>query len=259
MASEEITTAYVQDLRTPTQELATVYTQETVTTETEDSRDRGSISDVRALDRDSTKLQRAARMVMFTKAFSIVSIILIIVSLTLFIWGAVNHTNSLDFTHALWFDIFNLLVTIFFGIEISMRYCVFRDLFWKSCWNIFDLVLLSLCAIETLMGFVIDVAFVYVGWRLLILAFRYTIQLLRLLCLLRHQGALMRGVSATNDEVNFDTFDEADIKKELARLSFPIPHRLSRVIGKNHESQPDPPTTPLPTVVITISTNKQSP
>jgi len=175
-------------------------------------------------DTREEKFNRAARMVMFTKWFTAISFSLAAGSMFLFIWGTANHSAHWTEEEELWFDVLNLLITVVFGVEILVRYFVLKKGFWQSCWNVFDIFLLVSCVIETIIGFIIRVQFVYTSWRLVILFARYSIQLLRLLCILRHQRQLVLGVSAARDEVDIENYNPQQLELELINLShIPIP------------------------------------
>jgi len=205
---------------------------------------RASISSVGAASRASSlgsvdpkneaKLNRAARMVMFTKWFTAISFSLAFGSLFLFIWGTANHSAHWTEEENIWFDVLNLLITIVFGIEIAVRYMVLKKGFWQSCWNVFDILLFISCCLETLIAFLIRVQFVYTSWRLVILFARYFIQLLRLLCILRHQRQLVLGVTAARDtEIDIENYDPEQLEIELTNLSnIPMP-TLPRVTRSN--------------------------
>jgi len=125
---------------------------------------------------------------------------------------------------------------------------VLKKAFWQSCWNVFDILLLISCILETLIAFLIRVQFVYTSWRLVILFARYSIQLLRLLCIMRHQRQLILGVrSAAHDEVDIENYDPEQLEIELTNLShIPMP-TLPRVARSNSQASILPShTQPLP-------------
>jgi len=145
---------------------------------------------------DETPHRRIMRIVMFSPWFTGFTLLLALLSIIFFIVGLVRGSPK-------WLTILDLLVTIFFAIEIIFRIKVFPH-FWSSCFNIFDCILLTACIIETIVTLAVDInSTLGIG----MLAFRFIVRLIRSVQLLRHQREYRSQQATMNEEIDMTNFD----------------------------------------------------
>jgi len=145
---------------------------------------------------DEKPHHRMMRKVMFSKYCTIFTFVLALTSVIFFIVGLAKGSPS-------WLQILDLFVTLLFAVEIIFRILVFPH-FWTSCFNIFDLILLIVCVIETIVTLAVDVnTAVGIG----MLAFRFIVRLFRSIQLIRHQREYTLQQTSMDDHVDLEKFN----------------------------------------------------
>jgi len=156
----------------------------------------------------SSSLKHAANRVLFSRAYSLMYVLMILLNVTLILWIIISASikqRIVSPTHWLFITL-EIVINAALFFEISIRLLSLGKDYFRSRSNVFDLAVLALSFIGLIVFFVStgavkeadDIA------TTLLLIFRYAIQLLRLVLLIKNQ---QRALKTHTSKVDFSTID----------------------------------------------------
>ncbi|GBG23970.1 Hypothetical Protein FCC1311_001892 [Hondaea fermentalgiana] len=145
-----------------------------------------------------------ANRVYFSKAYSVLYVVMIVLNLIMLIWLAVKGTEQ----ESAAFVLFEGLITLILGIEVVGRMLTQGRKYWKRWSNWFELIVLVLCIGTVLMAHTTNHVSTSEEMDELLstvlLVARYVLQGLRLLALLRHRKRLQELKPSHSADMSYD-------------------------------------------------------
>jgi hypothetical protein len=122
-----------------------------------------------------------------SSGYYIFSIIMICISVMILTWTWIRNGHPRD----VWFIIFEAIITIFLLLEVCLRWYIKGFQYLRGIMNVIDLTLVILC-ILSFIGYIVSI---HNSWEeeleeiadAVLMVFRYAVQLLRLLVIIKGQ------------------------------------------------------------------------
>lgn len=144
-----------------------------------------------------------------SREYIIIYVSMIIINLALLLWASLAEVD-----HSFMYPVFlslEIVITILFAIEVSVKMVKEKWEYWKKCSNIFDVFVLTLCLVSILISFlnIKEMEQVDILVERSVLLARYLIQFVRLYSIIRNKRKVEQLVYGNRavDDVDFSGLD----------------------------------------------------
>eukprot|EP00808_Paulinella_micropora_P005866 g37421.t1 len=158
-----------------------------------------------------------ARSLLLSPCFGIFYLCMVLCGLFLFCWSVMFHADDVRKGDEEWFIIMDLCLSILFLAEVVLRLIVMGGVYFDDCFNLLDLILLPCAVASSVLGLFWDSHDTVLGNTILV--FRYTVQVFRFVCLLRHSRQQTEFMHS-QDKVDFDNMPQSQPGSNRSSFSF---------------------------------------